>query len=369
MKSVYAGFMLFLCAITTGVAQTNRYAFFRITSPTNTVITGFNPDAGTISIANPVIGVANQVQRTYQLTGGSGWVDFVQLVSTSSITAEIIIDLTPPSGMVFIPGGNFKMGDGVDGFSIAQPVRSIYVSGFYLDKYEVTKSLWDMVYAWAIGQGYSFDNVGFGKAANHPVHSVNWYDMVKWCNARSELEGRVPCYTFSGSTYRSGQRSPDCDWALNGYRLPTEAEWEKAARGGLNTQRFDWGNLIAHSNANYYASSSYVYDVSPTFTYHPDHDVGGFPYSSPVGSFAPNEYGACDLTGNMWELCWDWYDREYYGSAPASNPRGPGTGLFRVARGGSWSSLAWLCRSPGRGWIGPTNIGDEVGFRVCLSAE
>jgi formylglycine-generating enzyme required for sulfatase activity len=90
------------------------------------------------------------------------------------------------------------------------------------------------------------------KGANHPVHSITWYDMVKWCNARSEKDGLTPCYTLSGSVYRTSY-SDDvvCNWAANGYRLPSEAEWEKAARGDLSGKRFPWGDRISQSQANY----------------------------------------------------------------------------------------------------------------------
>jgi len=216
------------------------------------------------------------------------------------------------------------------------------------------------LYNWATNNSYSFDHAGSGKAANHPVHTVSWSDCAKWCNARSEMEGRMPCYNLGDWS---------CDFNANGYRLPTEAEWEKAARGGLNGKRFGWGDLISHSNANYYSYSGDAYDVSPTGGYHPDYDEGGSPYSSPVGSFAPNGYGLYDMAGNMWEWCGDWYDGAYYATSPSSNPRGASAGSGRVKRGGCWYYNAWYCRSAFRAWSYPSYSGYYIGFRSVLPAN
>jgi formylglycine-generating enzyme required for sulfatase activity len=143
----------------------------------------------------------------------------------------------------------------------------------YIDKYDVTLALWQQVYNWAITHGYSFDNAGLGKAANHPVQTIDWYDCVKWCNARSEMEGRTPAYYTDGTqtiVYHTGDIdiSNSCvNWNGGGYRLPTEAEWEKAARGGLSGQRFPWGNTISWSQANYFGyplaltPSAYAYTL------------------------------------------------------------------------------------------------------------
>ena len=207
-----------------------------------------------------------------------------------------------PSDMVLIPAGSFTMGDTFnEGYSGERPAHTVYVSAFHMDRHEVTKALWDEVYQWAISHGYGFDNPGAGKAANHPVHTVSWFDVVKWCNARSEREGRTAAYytdTALTVVYRIGQAAPYVKWNL-GYRLPTEAEWEKAARGGLSGLRFPWGDTITHSQANYESSSSYSYDISPTRGYHPSYDEGGYPYTSPVGSFAPNGYGLYYADGNL----------------------------------------------------------------------
>jgi formylglycine-generating enzyme required for sulfatase activity len=284
-----------------------------------------------------------------------------------SVTAS---DDTAPTGMALIPAGSFVMGAttnmGHESHSGETPQHSVYVSAFYMDRYEVSKALWDEVYQWATNHSYGFSYAGSGKAANHPAHTMTWYDAVKWCNARSEKEGRVPAYyTDAGMTlvYKSGQVAPYVKWNT-GYRLPTEAEWEKAARGGASGQRFPWGNTITHSLANYYSSSSYAYDTSPTRGNHPSFQAGGRPYTSPVGYFAPNGYGLYDMSGNVLEWCWDWYGS--YSSSSQSDPRGPTSGSFRVNRGGRWSYFANYCGAASRGNGDPTFGGDGIGFRSVL---
>jgi formylglycine-generating enzyme required for sulfatase activity len=276
------------------------------------------------------------------------------------------------AGMALIPAGNFMMGDTFnEGGGEERPVHQVYVSAFYMDKTEVSKALWEEVKTWATAHGYSFENAGIGKAMNHPVHTVNWYDVVKWCNARSEKEGRTPCYYTSAAkttVYRTGAVDVANDWvnwSANGYRLPTEAEWEKAARGGLSGKRFPWGDTITHSQANYCSSSSYAYDISPTRGYHPTYATGGYPYTSPVGSFAPNGYGLYDMAGNLWEWCWDWYDGGWYSNAGATqaDSKGPISGSSRLLRGGNWSFYASYCRSAFRNDNHPYYESHNFGFR------
>ena len=272
-----------------------------------------------------------------------------------------------PAGMVLIPAGAFVMGDTFgEGWSTELPLHTSYVSAFYMDTNLVSYELWQQVYNWALTHGYSFDNAGSGKASTHPVQTISWYDAVKWCNARSEQEGRVPAYyTDAGLSvrYRAGQVAAYVSWS-SGYRLPTEAEWEKAARGGLSGQRFPWGNLISQTNANYQAyTGTYSYDLGPN-GYNSIGSIGGSPYTSPVGSFVTNGYGLYDMVGNVWQRCWDWYGS--YSSGLQTNPRGPSSGSYRVLRGGSWGDGAIYCRAAYRGHNYPTDRYISLGFRSVL---
>lgn len=276
----------------------------------------------------------------------------------------------PPLGMVWVDGGEAVQGQA----GISLPVHTNFVSGFWMDATEVTRSLWDEVYAWALTNGFEFDNFGLGKGANHPVHSVSWYDAVKWCNARSVKDGLIAVYRVPDDSvepgaawylYQTNQVSLSNDWvnwSQNGYRLPTEAEWEKAARGGRQHRLFPWGgDTIQHAQANYWATNAFVYDVSPTLGHHPDYDEGLHPFTSPVGSFPANAFGLYDMSGNVREWCWD-RSAPYDGSYKV-DPQGPATGSVRVIRGGAWSEAAVSARIPFR--TSASNDFDNltIGFR------
>ena len=297
---------------------------------------------------------------------------------------------TYPDDTVLIPAGRFQMGDSLGDsdlfwgppYNPEKPVHTVQVSEFYMGKYEVTKELWDQVRTWGLDNDYTDLAVGNGsyasKGAHHPVHSITWYDMVKWCNARSEMEGLTPCYTVSGSTYKTGHNDAVvCNWSANGYRLPTEAEWEKAARGGLSGKRYPLGDTISHAQANYYA---FNWEGSPTYGnlsgnagHHPiwsNNDDGNYPYSSPVGTFAANGYGLYDMAGNMWEWCWDWRS-DSYPSTLQTDPHGATSGSLRALRGGgmySDGSGAGDCRTALRYYDSPTFSYDGLGFRIARSS-
>lgn len=293
-------------------------------------------------------------------------------------STNVFFQLTPgdaPPGMAPIPAGSFTMGNSMDpneGHSQELPLHIVHVSAFHMDKHEVTGELWQEVRTWANANGYDLGALGAAKAPDHPVHSVNWYEAVKWSNARSEKEGLVPAYYTEAAhttVYRTGHVEMRNEWVKwdAGYRLPTEAEWEQAARGGVEGRRFPWSDTdtIQHSRANY-DSRSYSYDTSLTREYHPTFATGGGPYTSPVGYFAPNGYGLCDMAGNVWEWCWDWYGDFYYSASPSTDPRGPEAGSERVVRGSGWASRAFFCRVAARSSRGPTDRYSLYGFRSVL---
>ena len=271
-----------------------------------------------------------------------------------------------PELFTFIPAGEFTMGDTLDGGHEAAP-HKVNISAFYLAKHEVTKALWDEVRTWGPPHGYTDLEEGAGKAGNHPVASITWYAMVKWCNARSEMDGLTPCYRVAGEVYRTGSTPPVCNWSANGYRLPTEAEWEKAARGGLGGNRFPCGNAIHHNTANFRNDGKESYQSGTTGD-HPSYKKGSQPNTSPVGSFAANGYGLYDMAGNVVEWCWDWSHAVDL-STPQTDPRGPDKNWARVLRGGSWSSYAGNCRVAYRDDCVPSDgMHSNVGFRVARSS-
>ena len=364
-QSITAGGNTGAIAFTIGDAQTAASSLTLSGSSSNTTL---------VSNASIVFG-GSGASRTVTVTpaiGQSGTATITVTVSDGSLTANDIFLLTvvnapaAPTGFALIPSGSFTMGDALDGDSAA-PTHIVTVSAFYMAQNLVTKSDWDTVRTWAISNGYTDLAAGSGKASNHPVQSVTWYQMVKYCNARSQKEGLTPVYTVGGAVIKTGTTAPVVNWAANGYRLPTEAEWEKAARGGLSDNRFPWGDTISQSQANYYASSGYSYDLSGAVNnYHPTYATGAGPYTSPVGSFVANGYGLNDMAGNVWQWCWDWYGM--YDTGSPTDPRGVSSGSGRVSRGGGYGYNAYSCRVAFRGNRSPSSTDGSPGFRVTRSS-
>ena len=275
-------------------------------------------------------------------------------IANGSITTAMITGYAPP-GMAYIPGGTYQQGD----IDSSQAVTTT-VSPFFMDVNLVSLGLWQKVWLWARDNGYSFANQGSNSFPNHPVHTINWYDVVKWCNARSQQEGLTPVYytdTAQTTIYTTGNvdtTNAMVKWTANGYRLPTEAEWERAARGGLIGQRYPWGNTITRELANYQSPQSWE-----------RHPLSEGVNTTPAGIFAPNGYGLYDMAGNVSQWCWDWHGTTFAGG---SDPRGPASGTVRVGRGGSWYYDAGGCRVAARDINGPTSTGNRTGFRVARSS-
>lgn len=298
-----------------------------------------------------------------------------------------------PLRLVLLPGGVFQMGTPAAdkaGGREERPQHPVTLSPFALAATTTTWELWKTVRAWALSRGYLFDNpgqagsgvpvawAGFGDDPRQPVTRVSWYDAVRFCNALSEMSGRTPCYRLPGPgaagsrpPFRAGRAdlSPaDVLWEANGYRLPTEAEWEYTCRGGSGTAYF-WGNDLNGIGA--WANSAEK-SAGTVYTYwaHNTAVTDGHAGSAPVGSFKPNPFGLYDMTGNVWQWCFD-YHRHEYDAAPVRNPRGEVTGSSRAIRGGSYKNhgMGGDLRSAYRGFAMPDERFEYYGFRICRSGN
>jgi sulfatase modifying factor 1 len=218
--------------------------------------------------------------------------------ATGTDAGQYVVDVTNPNGSVssqaitvtvkmpVVPAGVYRIDN-----SAGNSGHEVSLTSFSIDQHEVTKAFWDEVYTWAIANGYDFSNAGIAEGPEYPVHSINWYDSVKWANALSERDGHTPCYyTDNNCTviYRAGQvdlTNYNVKWNANGYRLPTETEWEVAARGGLVGSKYAWGESPSTTRANF------------------DQTLHGA--TIPVGSFPDNGYGLYEIGGNLREWTWD----------------------------------------------------------------
>lgn len=330
-------------------------------------VSGSSSNTTLVPNANIVFG-GSGANRTVTVTPASsqtGTATITVTVSDGSLSTSdtFVLTVNPgvPSGFSLIPAGNFTMGNVMVEDTEMLPSQIVYVSAFFMGQNLVTRTEWDAVRTWGMVNGYTDLAVGSGKESNHPVHTISWYDMVKWCNARSQKEGFRPVY-YTNSAQTAIYKTGNVDvldylvkWNANGYRLPTEAEWEKAARGGFSGRRFPWGDTISHSQANYYASSSYSYDLSSSVNnHHPIYKTGSQPYTSPVGAFAANGFGLYDMVGNIWQRCWD------LGGEINLKP-------LRQVRGGVWNGDASLCRVAYRASSYSSESSIYLGFRVVRS--
>jgi len=262
---------------------------------------------------------------TYQVSA------FYQIY-TSSFSNEVSWEI--PAGMIFVLGGTFDMGDHYnEGNPDELPVHSVTLNHFFIGECEVTQAEYEVV----VGSNPAHN---YGVGDDYPVYYVSWYNAVTFCNLKSQQEGLTPCYNLTNWS---------CNFTADGYRLPTEAEWEYAARGGVNwTDDYRYSGCHEASDLPNYAWVSSNSNMQTQL----------------VGTKLPNQLDIFDMTGNVWEWCNDWYGNSYYSSSPTNNPTGPSTGSSLVLRGGSWNGYDGIFRVANRYKSNPDYISTSYGLRL-----
>ncbi len=266
--------------------------------------------------------------------------------------------------MILVEGGSFMMGSG-DGYAGLEPVHKLTLNSFWIGKYPVTFSEYEK-YCKDAGVETPGDE-GWGRDSR-PAINVSWYDAIRYCNWLSKKEGLTPCYSVSGDTELNGYddrldgKEIDCDFSANGYRLPTDAEWEFSARGGAPAQQAGtfndrWaGTDVETEIGNYAWYENNAGDGLPGNSSHPDYGT------HPVGTKRPNELGLYDMSGNVWNWVWD--IRANYPTGSHNNPTGPTSGTGRVVRGGGWGNGTSGCTVSRRFSVSATDLSGNVGFRI-----
>jgi formylglycine-generating enzyme required for sulfatase activity len=233
-----------------------------------------------------------------------------------------------PAGFVLVPAGTFSMGS-TNGESNEKPVHQVTISkAFYMSDHEVTQKEWVEIMG---------SNPSWFKGDNLPMEQVSWYDAIEYCNKRSIKEGLTPVYSGSGNNIR-------CDFKASGYRLPTEAEWEWAAKGGdKDFMIYEYSGSNSVDGVAWYSGNS-----------------GSRTHA--VKTKGANGLGLYDMSGNVWEWCWDWYGS--YSSGSQTDPAGVAGGSNRVLRGGSWYDYAQSVRSAYRSYYTPSYGYGILGLRL-----
>ena len=242
-----------------------------------------------------------------------------------------------PEGFVYVEGGTFEMGSD-EGNPDETPVHPVTVNDFLISKHEVTFDEFD---TFCEVTGRKRPKVTWRSRGNRAVIFVDWFDAVEYCNWRSLKDTLTPCYTMN-------RKNVTCDFSADGYRLPTEAEWEYAARGGKESKRYKYAGSNDPQNVAWCRYKSTYSELGV----------------HPVGELYPNELGLYDMSGNAYEWCWDWYDTEYYETSPNNDPCRPASGKKRVQRGGAWTDIYESLRTTQRFGCNPTYKYHGGGFRI-----